>query len=205
MACLSSSSSPLFFYSYDLSIDCVFLDPTLTSLNSYSRLFLQTLFLPLSLYPLSICAVSLRPLFLHSVSSPCTVSIEAPLSVLYLRLTSCVLKLHSLLWGRAEWIERLTENSEEANPCLSSQWAHLLLRSCPLMSSRLLCPKTLLWPILSLLPPAAHCASCLRWGVIFMEDVFSEGKKITHKRNQSTDWIFVPISIKLRIFGCLIG
>lgn len=156
----------------------LFLTLPLMSPNSYSLLFLQTLSLPFSLYPFSIWAVSLCPLFLLSVSSPSTVSIEAPLSVLYLRLTSCVLRLHSLLWGREEWIEGLTENSEEANPCLSSHWAHLLLLSCPPVSSRLLCPKTLLWPILSPLPPAAHCASCLRCGVIFMEDVFSEGKRL---------------------------
>lgn len=118
-----SSSPPLLFHSHDLSFD---------SSRWPSRWCLQkTQFSP------------------PPLCTPLAGSIEAPPSVLYLRLASCVLKLHSLLWGRAEWIEGLTVRTVRKPIPAFGLWLLSLLSSCPL-----LCPKTLLWPIPSHLPPA---------------------------------------------------
>lgn len=168
--------SVVFFYWCDLSFDCIYF---------VFAFWVFTLTLPL----MSLSSVLPSPLPPFLFSSPSAVSIQAPPSVLYLSLTSCVLKLHSLLWERAKWIEGLTVRK----PIPSLGLTEHISYSSPLS---LLCPKTLLWPILSPLPPAAHCSQCLRSGVILKEDVFQDVmwvKEITHKHKQSTDCIFGTI------------
>lgn len=119
--------------------------------------------------------------FLFSVSSPSAVSIEAPLLVLYLRLTSCVLKLHSLLWGRAEWIEGLTVR--KPIPAFGLiEHISLLLSSPALLSSvlSLCCDQSRLLRLLLL------AALTVSDGLLFLRNMCSSTER---EHNQSTDWI----------------
>ncbi len=112
--------------------------------------------------------------------------------------------------GEQEWIEGLTENSEKANPCLSSRWTHLVLLSFPLLSSpllssvlRLCCDQSHLLCLLLLTVPSVSHGLLFLWKLYFKTD--SEGKRLHTNTTKVQTGFFVPISMKQQTFRSLIS
>lgn len=112
------------------------------------------------------------------------------------------------------WSSILPLSEGEQNEKKGLQWEQWESQSRPFgliehifYSSPLLCPKTLLWPILSPLPPAAHC---LRWGVIFKtrciprHNTRKRDYTQTHPKYRLIFFFWHCFSIKLQIFKSLL-